>query len=352
MFNSFAEKNRAFGLDVSANSIKLALLEKSGKTFKLQGFSQAALPKGVIINDAVVDLKTFNYVLGQLLEKPQFGKINTKYVVASLPEAKSFVRVIQIPLMTDAEAESAVPFEAENFIPMPIDQVYLDWQKIGNNGDKTDVLIVASPKEAVDKYLSILDQANLKPVALEVESQSCCRAVIAKDSKETALIADIQADRTSLIMVENGFLQFTSSIPLAGNAFTESIARALGVSSTKAEEIKKKVGIANTAEYPNIRNALLPVLASFSAEIKNILKFHSEHSEKPVGRILLSGGSAKLKNIAEFLQSELQDQNNLKVELTDPWINLGIASAASLEKIQNLEFTTALGLALRGVEMD
>lgn len=352
MFNSFAEKNRAFGLDVSANSIKVALLEKTKNTLILQGYGQAVLPKGVIINNAIIDAKTFYFVLNQLLEKPQFGEINTNRVVASLPEAKSFVRVIQIPLMTDAEAENAVPFEAENFIPMPIDQVYLDWQKIGVVGEKTNVLIVASPKETVDKYLDILDKANLKPVAFEVESQSCCRAVISKENKETALIADIQGSRSGLIMVEDGFLQFTSSIPIAGSAFTESVARALGVSSAKAEEIKKKVGISNTAQYPNIRNALLPVLASFSAEIKNILKFHSEHSEKPVNKIILSGGSAKLKNIADFLQSELRDCGDLKVELANPWANFKVGGELLLETTQSLEFTTAIGLALRGVEIN
>lgn len=351
MFNFSSTKRPAFGLDVSQSSIKLMLLEKKSKGAAVQGIAYAALPKGVIVGDVVVDEKTFLYVLKQALEKPQFGRLPSRYVVASLSESKSFVRVIQVPLMSDAEIEAAVPFEAENFIPLPLDQVYMDWQKLGVTGDKINILIIASPKEYVENYLKILDNAGLKPIALEVESQSCHRALVAEDSKETLLIADLQAFRSTLVMVEQGQLQFTSSIPIAGNAFTESIARALGVSSAKAEEIKKKVGFANTADYPNIRTSLLPILTNLSAEIKNVLRFHNERSGVRVDRVLLCGGSARLANLADFLSGELADLG-LKVELGHPWTNLSNLKTPPLNNVDALGFTKAIGLALRGMEIN
>ena len=249
--------------------------------------------------------------------------------------------------MSESEADNAVPFEAENFIPMPLDQVYLDWEKIGEEGDKMNVLMVAAPKEYVDGYMDLLDKAGLKAAALEVESQSCRRAVLALDSKETVLLVDMEAYRSSLIMIENGSLQFTSTIPIAGNNFTESVAKALGVSAAKAEEIKRKVGIANTAEYPNIKTSLLPVLGNLEAEIRNILKFHSEHSNRQVERILLSGGSAKLKNLAEFLGQQMQGSGVVKVELANPWLNVGGQIQGAYQN-DSLSFVTSIGLALRG----
>jgi Tfp pilus assembly PilM family ATPase len=149
-------------------------------------------------------------------------------------------------------------------------------------------------------------------------------------------------------MVEDGNLQFTSTIPIAGNAFTESIARALGVSSSKAEEIKKKVGIANTTQYPNIKTELLPVLYNLAAEIKNILKFHSEHSGSQVQRVIIAGGSGKLKNLPEFLATQLLEAGVPKVELANPLQNLNIANSEHLGAIESLIFTTAIGLAARG----
>ncbi|MBI5530057.1 MAG: type IV pilus assembly protein PilM [Candidatus Doudnabacteria bacterium] len=351
-FNFLSKNLPAFGLDVSNATLKIAQFHGNKKESILKGFGEVSLPKGMIINDAVTDGKTFNFLVKQILQKPQFGKIDTNFVVASLPESKSFVRVIQIPLMSEKEAENAVPFEAESFIPLPIDQVYLDWQKIGETGDKMNILMVASPKQFVDGFLETLERAGLKVVALEVESQSCHRAVIPQDSKETVLIVDISASRSSLIMVEEGNLQFTSTIPIGGNAFTESIARTMGVSSSKAEEIKRKVGISNTTEYPNIRTVVLPVLNNLSAEIKNILKFHNEHSEKQVSSIILAGGSAKLKNLIDFLAPQMQEAGVAKVELANPWQNLPGLKTPQMESLDSLGYVTAIGLAHRGMNFD
>lgn len=349
-FQVFSKNLPCFGLDLSSSSIKLMQLKRTGQEIEVKSYHDAPLPKGMMVNDSITDFKTFGFLLKECLSKPQFGKIDTQYVIASLPESKSFVRVIQIPKMAESEAESAVPYEAENFIPMPIDQVYLDWQKIGETDDKMNILMIASPKEFVDKYLEILDKAGLKVAAFEVESQSCHRALIPTGSVETTLLVDISDARTSLIMVEEGSLQFTSTIPIAGNSFTESLAKILGVSVAKAEEIKRRVGLSNTTEYPNIKTALLPVLTSLSAEIKNILKFHSEHSNKTVDRVLLAGGTAKLKNLSEFLAPQLADAGVTKVEVGNPWQNFPQIKNASLGPIESLGFVTAIGLASRGVD--
>lgn len=342
----------SFGLDVSGESFKVMQFAKKGKDLQIKAFGETALPKGMLAADAITDAKTFGFLLGQALQKPQFGRVDTNYVVASLPESKSFVRVIQIPKMSNAEAENAVPFEAESFIPMPIDQVYLDWEKIGEDGDKMNILMIASPKDFVDAFLEVLDKANLKTVALEVESQSCRRALLPKESAETVLVVDIDGHRSSLIMIEQGSLQFTSTVPIAGNNFTQAIALALGVSSAKAEEIKHKVGLANTTEYPNIKTALLPVLNNLSAEIKNILKFHGEHSQKQVERIILSGGGGKLKNLAEFLAPQLQEAGVARVEAGNPWQNLPFLKSPPLDNYDSLGFVTAIGLAMRGAEYE
>ncbi len=351
-FNFLSKNLPAFGLDLSTGSFKIMQLGSTDKQTTVKAYSEVALPKGMVLNDAIIDSKTFNFLLKQSLEKPIFGKVDTNYVVASLPESKSFVRVIQIPKMSESEAESAVPYEAESFIPMPLDQVYIDWQKIGQTDDKMNILMIASPKEFVDKYLDVLDKAGLKTVALEVESQSCHRALVDPGAGETVLLVDLAATRSSLIMVEDGNLQFTSNIPIAGNSFTESIAKTLGVSSGKAEEIKIKVGLSNTAEYPNIKTSVMPVLNSLSAEIKNILRFHGEHSEKQVQKIILLGGSGNLKGLSEVLLSQLQDAGVTSVELGNPWKNVPLLKNPKISTGEALSYVTAIGLAMRGAKFE
>ncbi len=347
---NFLSKNLpAFGLDVSGGSFKIVEIGKTLQNSEIKSYSDVTFPKGVMVGDAISDTKTFDYLVKTALDKPDFGRLSTNRVIASLPESKSFVRVIQIPKMSDAEAENAVPYEAESFIPLPVDQVYLDWQKISDAGDnKMSILLIASPRDFVDKYLEILDKAGLNSVGLEVESQSCHRALIPLGNDETLLMVDLGTFRTSLIMVEDGNLQFTSTIPISGNTFTESIARSLGVSSAKAEDIKNKVGLSNTSEYPNIKTALLPVLNNLSEEIKNILKFHAEHSERPATRVLLFGGSGKLKNLTEFLAPQLLESGVSLVEPANPFINLAGVQNLPIKELDSLGFVTAIGLGLRG----
>jgi len=151
-------------------------------------------------------------------------------------------------------------------------------------------------------------------------------------------------------MVEDGNLQFTSTVPIAGNNFSENIAKILGISTTKAEEVKKKVGIANTADYPNIKTAVLPVLNNLTAEIKSILKFHNEHSQKQVKRIVLIGGGALMKNLPQFLSQEFPDFPGLIAELGNPWSALPALKNSKLPPDVALAFTTAIGLAIRGMD--
>lgn len=346
----FNHHQPAFGLDISGSSFKLMELGRSGKEVKIKAFSEALFPRGLMVNGGMSDEKSFIELLKTNMDKCKFGQLSTKYVALSIPESKSFVRVIQIPQMSDAEAESAVPVEAESFIPLPVDQVYLDWQKIGYSQDKMNILIVASPKDFVDNYLSVFDTAGLKVVSLEVESQSCLRALLSPDKPESALVVDIGTSRTSLIMVEDGNLQFTSTVPIAGHNFTENIAKILGVSLLKAEEVKKKVGIANTADYPNIKTAVLPVLNNLTAEIKSILKFHNEHSSKQAEKILLVGGGALMKNLPEFLSQEFPEFPGLLSEVGNPWNGLPGIKNIKLPADSALTFTTAIGLAMRGMD--
>lgn len=347
--NIFEKYIPEFGLDLDSESVKAVEISKSPQGLVLSGIINSKLPKGLFTNDNITDSDALGRALGKVFDKPDFGHFSTNHVVLNLPESKSFVRVIHIPIMSDAEIENAIPFEAESYIPIPIDQVYLDWQKLSQVNDKMEILLIASPKEFVDKLIAAVEFAGFTPTAVEVESQSLCRALIQKNSTETLLIADIAATRTDLIMVEKGNLQFTSSIPIAGATFTESIARDLGVAPSKAEEIKFKVGLANSAEYPNIRTTLLPVLNNLVAEIKNILIFHDQHSEIKPSKILLSGGGARMSHLIDFFSPEFSEIPGLKVELANPWININVKDQVKISNTDGLNLATPVGLALRNL---
>jgi len=349
LLHLFEKKQPFFGLHLNGTALKFIQFQSVGAKQKIVGFSNVPLPPNLISSEEVVDQKGLVRLLERSLMRPNYGKITTNRVVFSIPESKSFVRVIRMNTMSETELENAVLFEAEAYIPLPMDQVYFDWQILRRDLGGMDVLLIASPKEFVNKYIDVLEAAHLKIAAIEVESQSVVRTLVPKDDVSNLLIADLDAYKTALVMVIRGNLQFTSSIPIAGNVFTDKIAKGLGVPAEKAEMIKREYGVANSKTYPKLEEYLLPAVSDLEAEIRNILKFHYEHSKEQVGELLLSGGSAKLKHMDEFLSYELGDLSGFKVKVADPWQHIVLADPAVLSSYEALSFTTAIGLALRGI---
>jgi len=348
--NIFKTKIPSFGLQLNATTLKFMQLEPKGSKVQIKAYTHSDMPKGVISGDVITNVDALGEFLRTSLKKPTYGKLSTNHVSVTLPESKSFVRVIHIPQMNESEIDNAVLFEAEAYIPLPIDQVYCDWRVLGTKGGQLELLIIASPKDVVDTYVAAMEKTGLRVVAVEVESESIVRAIIPTTSTETTLVVDVDALKTNMIMVEHGNLQFTSSIPLGGNLFTQKLSEGLGITLQQADTIKKKVGIANTPEYPNVETALLPILKNLSAEIKNVLNFHSEHDGEEVSRIVLTGGTAKMKNLPELLAEDIKLVHDVPVQVGNPWQNIPkLASDTPLTEYEALSFTAAIGVAMRNL---
>ena len=181
MPNFLTLKPEAFGLDISDLSLKIVKLKKKKNLLSLASFGEMEITPGIIEGGEVKKEEELAKVIKEAISKVKGEKIKTKYVVCSLPEEKAFLQIIQMPLMKEEELKKAIYFEVENYIPLPIGQVYLDYQIVKpvlNHLDHFDVLIVALPKKIVDSYLSSLKKANLWPVVLEIESQAIARALI------------------------------------------------------------------------------------------------------------------------------------------------------------------------------
>lgn len=362
-----------FGLDISDLSLKIVKLKKRGNFFRLASFGEEKIEPGIIKEGEVKDEKKLAEIVKESIKKVKGEKLKTNFVVASLPEEKAFLQVIQMPKIPEEDLKSAVIYEAERYIPLPIEKVYLDYQIIPsstNNSQHFDVLIAAIPKQIADGYLNSLKLANLEPLAFEIESQAIARALI---KNETAiypvLLVDLGQTRTSLIIYSGKSLRFTTSIPISSQLFTEIISKNLGISLEKAEELKIKYGLKEKIkikigkeiekEKGEIFEILVPVLIDLSQQIKKYIDYYKTHTSvknspqngKDISEILLCGGGANLKGLTDFLSLKLK----IPVELGNPWINIFVKDRKEIEKIsfeESLKYTTALGLALRKIKYD
>lgn len=376
-------ETKAFGLDISDTSIKIIKLKKRKKYFRLVSFGKKAIKKGLVEKGEIKNPDKLALEIRDLLKNIKGKKINTNEVVCSLPEENSFLQIISLPKMSVEEAKKAILYEAENYIPLSIGQMYVDSEIIPplyNDLEHLDILLVALPKKTVDFYVDTLKKADLIPKALEPESLAIARAVIKNEfSPKPILIIDLGSSKTNFIIFSGKSVRSSTTISVSSDLFTQRIAKALSVSLEKAEKIKRKYGIKGISkvvlkvkekrennviffekqEFPEseIIDTLYPPLFDLTEQIEKYLYFYLGHSthehlppeerEKGISRILLSGGGANLKGLIEFLEEKL----NLPIELSDPLVNIlppPLKNIPQFSFSEKLSYTTALGLALRG----
>ncbi len=337
----------AFGLDLSDFFLRIVKLKKRGRFFRLVSWGGTKIKSGIIEQGEIKDEHALAGIIKQTLTKVKGEKIKTKYVVASLPEKKAFLQVIEMPKMEESELKKSVPFEAENYVPLPIEKVYLDFQVIpsSNQLKGLNVLIAALPKKIVDPYISCFKKAGLVPITLEVESQSIVRAVVKNEiSPFPLLIIDFGRNTTSFIVFSGYSLLFTSSDPASSQELTEIISKTLKLSLDEAEKLKLKHGLKDEKSL----KAMTPLLINLIGQAKKCINYNRSQSGE-IKKILLCGSGSNLKGLNDFISSELK----ITVELANPWINIlpePLKEVPGLPFKESLGYTTALGLALRGIK--
>jgi len=371
-------KQEAFGLDFSDLSLKIAKLKKRGKFFSLASWLEVKLKPGIIEEGEIKNESVLIDAIKTGLNNVKGEKLKTKNVIASLPEKKAFLQVIRMPKMEEGELKTAVPFEAENYIPFPIEEVYLDFQivrPIYGHSDYFEILIVALPKKTIDPYVSCLKKAGLVPRAFEVESQSISRALIKNGTSPfPVLMVDFGRSGTSFIIFLGSSPRFTSSSPISSHKLTEAISQNLNIDLIEGEKLKLKYNLQTskkTIKDKKVFEAIKPTLNNLVEQIKKYLYYYQTHSAserfgfdmsdgtpgprrkllEKIDKILLCGRGANLKGLPDFLSFELK----ARVELGNPWINILpelLKEIPELSFEESLGYTTALGLALRGIKRE
>lgn len=350
MFNFLKVKQDSFGLDISDNSLRFIKVVKKRKHC-ITAFGEKNFPRGIIKAGEIVKQKEFVKIIKDFVSNNN-KKIKTKNVIASLPEEKSYIQTIKMPKMSVEELKTAIVFEAENYIPMAIENVYLDAEIIGDSKEKDymDVLIAALPKATVDPYFSSLKEAGLNPIVLEIESLAVSRSLL-KDEKRPViptLLVDFGENKTSFIIYANNSVLFTSSFAISSARITDDIIRILEVSPSRAEKIKVTKGISKNQDK-KVKTVILKEIEKLSYQIKRHSDYYTNHDFKGRGkktkdeikRLVITGGGSRLNGLVDYLAKE----TGLAVELRDP---CSFIEEKKCKIDDCYSYATALGLALRG----
>lgn len=309
----------AFGLDIGSTSIKVVQLSQTGKNFSLVAAGITSSPAKGLESENIQDMEVLAQTIKKLVSDT---KINTPDVAISMPESKVYTRLMnKLPLLTDEEVASAIAWQAEPYIPIPIEQASLSYQIVQRNqpqGSKpgsTEVLLVAAEKDLVKRYndLAAMAGLNLVNVTSEMSALSGSLSI----PSQTVLVADIGATSCDFGIVRSGQLLVSRSVATGGNVLTRAVMTNLSVDNSRAEEYKKSYGLSAQFLEGRVRSALEPVVKVIAEEAKKTIQYYKSDAGKDdqVSAMVISGGTAGIPDGAAYFANEV----GLEVSVGDPF---------------------------------
>ena len=333
------------GLDIGSKSIKVVELVEDGNNFSLKsagaiGYSGAEI-------DKFQEDKEYAKLATTIKKLFHDAKIASRDVFMSLPETTVFTRIMKFPLLNDQEIASAVKWEAEEYIPIPINEAIIEHQilerrEIGNP-PQVLVLLIAVGRSLIEKYVKLAQMSGLSLIGVETELLSLVRILAPVD--KTSLVIDFGAKSTDIAIAKDGQLYFSRSVPTAGEALTRSVAQALGVSITQADEYKRTYGLAQEQLEGKVGTAIGPIFKVIADEIKKAIHYYKlDIKGDPPSSIILSGGTSGLPGAVSTLTREL----GTEVVIGNPFarVKLDPESSKSLANFTPL-YSVSVGLAMR-----
>lgn len=358
-FSFFSSRGPSIlGMDIGSSSVKVIQLKKTKERAILETYGELSTGPygGMAVGQAagLADEKLVE-LIKDLLKEAGTKSVD---VILSIPMRTSFVLVVEVPFMKEHELNEAIPYEARKYIPVPVNEVVLDWWPIPEGFDKQtagasgvlsgkkdlmSVLLVAIHREAVEKYNQIMAACSLRLRALEIEVFSSVRAAVNRELTPIMLI-DIGALSSKVTIVDYGIIRSAHSIDGGSQSITMAVSRSLGIDFIRAEEMKREIGLSNRPEHREVVSVIEPILDHIFAEATRILQVYQRKYRRSISRIVLLGGGASMEGVVEYAVKKF----GVEVSLADPFrrVQYPVFLRPVLQDI-GPSFTQAVGLAIR-----
>lgn len=339
----------SLGLDIGSSFVKLVALSRRDGRWALSDVALSSLPEGAIVDGDVMDAGAVAESIEALFRQLELSE---NRVISGISGRAVIVKPIRIPTDDPAELAQNVSWEAEQYLPS-LSDVNLDYHIIERGAGQTRVLLVAAKKERLENHRMILRLAGLEPLVIDVDSfalGNCFEQAHPEAVGETVALVNIGAALTNINVLAQGSPHFTRDIPIAGNNFTEAVARDLSLAVSDAENAKR--GLYNDVDSLALNSVLETVSRELVGEISRTLgHFFDTNPELRLGRVVLSGGTSGLPQITMALEEALQ----CDVQRLNPLKNIDLESSGMNQtELESLapQLAVAIGLAIRGDDDD
>ena len=392
-------KKSFLGVDIGTSAIKLVeLADKNGQP-SLVTYGYAESQTDLVRSNSQATVQQVAKILKALVKK---ARVSTTRSIAALPTFAVFNSIISLPKMSRKDLSAAVRWEAKKFIPLPIDEMILDWKVLAESRknvlpdglfsrdlsgllqkkktedeemsqedkdkqekkksiqeqkalakankavskDNIRILLTAAPKNLVVKYIEVFKEAGLDLISLETEAFALARSLIGND-QTTTMIVDIGSLSTDIVIIEKGVPILNRGIDIGGYTITKAIMDSLNVSEARAEQFKIDFGVMLEDRSKGVPKTIVDSLQPIINEIKYVFDLYQNQGTMRVEKIVLSGGSAFLPNLPDYLIDLLQ----IQTIIGNPWdrIIYPLDLKPVLDSVAP-QMAAVIGLAMRDIQ--
>jgi type IV pilus assembly protein PilM len=338
------------GVDIGSHAVKVCQLQKIGDSYGLIALGSATLPPETVEDGVLQEPEQVGEVLTKLFKNLKL-KRNTK-VAISISGYSVIVKKIKLDVMKEDELERYLTDEAEQYIPFDINDVYLDFQDLKTakeEFDQTDIMLVAAKKEVVDGYLDMLNAVKLNPLLVDVDGfalENIWGTTKQSEDLDNIALVDIGAEKMNINIIIKGTSVLARDIVVGSHQLTIQIANKLDISEAEAEKLK--LGIIPAGDrQEELESVFNKVCTNWVFEVQKAIDlYRSKNPDKPLAKIVLSGGGSKVSGLAEYISKE----TGLEVIRFNPFAGMKInEKKLDRDYIDAIapEMAIAAGLAIR-----
>lgn len=337
----FFQDKQIIGIDINQTSIKVMAVDI--KHWTVTGY-------GSIDLDPVETQKSLEgngvYIgenIRELIKTKKIGKITTNHTVLSVPTSRTYTRTFSVPNKEAGKLKSAIELEIEQYIPIPISLLYVDYQVVERDQQNTTVQLCAVPKNIVDNCISAAVSAGLKVIMVEPSVNAIARLLnFTEDGSLPTVVVDIGPAATDIAVLD-GTVRVSGSVGVGGNTFTLDIAKKLNIPLESAHQLKVQHGLAFGSRQAKITSALEPGLKHILTEIKKIIRYYNErlNSEKKLEQVVIVGGGSNVPGLGDYFTNALL----MPSRVASPWQILNFGELKEPPKQFRARYITVAGLA-------
>ena len=344
----FSSVGDYFALDIGTTAVRVVQLKGGNGSWSLERFASVPVDMRISGSDALDDQRKLGEIITTAIGQ---SGIKSKDVIVGVPSNKMFATVIDVPDMPANEMEATIKYQAEQYIPMSIDEAKVDWAVLGkslNDQTKVEVMLASVANSFSESRMDLVEGLGFNVVAIEPDSIALTRALLPVGVKDARLIVEISDFSTDIVMTYSDAPRLIRTLPTGLQTMVKATAQNLNIQGPQAAQFVMKFGMqADKLEGQVIRSLSATVDQFISEIVKSIKFFQTRYPKIPVGGMIVSEYGVTVPGLASYIANKV----GLPVELGNPWQKVTVPTSmrASMQDY-SAQFAVVLGLAERGGE--